>query len=167
MPRGRPSPKLAITVDPEVHAGVVAAAAAEGVSVSAWMTEAARRALAVRDGVAGVAERNDRSIWAEHRVRLEAGIVPRAPAPVVAQVSRSTRQVQLRRFLRGCDVAAFTEDDAHAAGRFLGPARTADVVDAAVVVLAVAHDAEIVTDDRRDTTRLLTAARSSLPVVDA
>jgi hypothetical protein len=56
MPRGRPSPKLAITVDPVVHAGVMAAAVADGVSVSAWMTEAARRALVVRDGLAGVAE---------------------------------------------------------------------------------------------------------------
>ena len=56
MPRGNPSPKLAITVDPEVHERVVNAAAQEGVSVSAWMTEAARRALVVRDGLAAVAE---------------------------------------------------------------------------------------------------------------
>ena len=56
MPRGNPSPKLAITVDPDVHAQVVAAAAAEGVSVSAWMTAAARRALRVREGLAAVAE---------------------------------------------------------------------------------------------------------------
>jgi len=56
MPRGNPSPKLAITVDPDVHAGVVAAAAAEGVSVSAWMTEAARAALRVREGLAAVGE---------------------------------------------------------------------------------------------------------------
>lgn len=56
MPRGNPSPKLAITVDPEVHAQVVAAAAADGVSVSAWMTEAARRVLLVRDGLTAVAE---------------------------------------------------------------------------------------------------------------
>ena len=56
MPRGNPSPKMAITVDPEVHAGIVAAAAADGMSVSAWMTDAARRALVVRDGLAGVAE---------------------------------------------------------------------------------------------------------------
>jgi len=56
MPRGHPSPKLAITVDPDVHAGVVAASAAEGVSVSAWMTAAARRALRLRDGLAAVAE---------------------------------------------------------------------------------------------------------------
>jgi hypothetical protein len=56
MPRGNPSPKLAITVDPDIHAQVVAAAAAEGVSVSAWMTSAARRALRLRDGLAAVAE---------------------------------------------------------------------------------------------------------------
>ena len=55
MPRGNPSPKLAITVDPDVHKQVVAAAQAAGVSISAWMTEAARRALLVRDGLAGVA----------------------------------------------------------------------------------------------------------------
>lgn len=47
---------MAITVDPEVHERVVAAAAEEGLSVSAWMTAAARRALLVRDGLAAVAE---------------------------------------------------------------------------------------------------------------
>ncbi len=56
MPRGKPSPKLAITVDADVHDRVLDAAAAEGLSVSAWMTKAARRALLVRDGLAAVAE---------------------------------------------------------------------------------------------------------------
>lgn len=56
MPRGNPSPKLAITVDPDVYEQIVAAAQAEGSSVSAWMTAAARRALTVRDGLAAVAE---------------------------------------------------------------------------------------------------------------
>jgi hypothetical protein len=56
MPRGKPSPKLAITVDPDVHEQVVAAAASDGVSVSAWMTAAARRALLVRDGLLAVAD---------------------------------------------------------------------------------------------------------------
>jgi hypothetical protein len=56
VPRGNPSPKLAITVDPAVHERVLAAAAAEGVSVSAWLTEAARRALLVADGRAAIAE---------------------------------------------------------------------------------------------------------------
>jgi len=56
VPRGNPSPKLAITVDPDIHRQVVEAAEAEGVSVSSWMTAAARRALKVRDGLAAVAE---------------------------------------------------------------------------------------------------------------
>ena len=56
VPRGKPSPKLAITVDADVHEGVMAAAAEDGVSVSAWMTNAARRALLVRDGLAAVSE---------------------------------------------------------------------------------------------------------------
>jgi hypothetical protein len=56
MPRGKPSPKLAITVDPDVHGQVLAAAAAHGVSVSAWMTDAARRALRQEDGLRAVAE---------------------------------------------------------------------------------------------------------------
>jgi hypothetical protein len=56
MPRGNPAIKLAVSVDAEVHAKVLRAAAAEGTSVSAWLTAAARRALLVRDGLAAVAE---------------------------------------------------------------------------------------------------------------
>ncbi len=56
MPHGNPSPKLAITIAPDVHERVLAEAARRGVSVSAWMTDAARLALKVRDGLAAVAE---------------------------------------------------------------------------------------------------------------
>ena len=56
MPRRNPSPKRAITIGADVHEEVVAAAARRGVSVSAWMTDAARLALKVRDGLAAVAE---------------------------------------------------------------------------------------------------------------
>ena len=56
MPRGAPAVKLAITVDPDVHARVARAAREDKVSVSAWMTEAARRSLRVRDGLAAVKE---------------------------------------------------------------------------------------------------------------
>ncbi len=112
------------------------------------------------------ADRSDRAIWAEHRLRLEAGIIPHVPAPVVAQVSRSSRQVQLRRFLRGCDIPPFAEPDAHANGRLLNRSKSSDIVDAAVVVLAVTHAAEIVTADRDDIAHLLAAARTALPIVD-
>jgi len=56
MPRGAPAVKLAISVDREVHAKVLRAARAEKQSVSAWMTSAARRQLALRDGLTAVAE---------------------------------------------------------------------------------------------------------------
>ena len=56
MPRGSPAIKLAITVDQDVHAGVVRAASEENLSVSAWMTDAARRSLRIRDGLAAVSE---------------------------------------------------------------------------------------------------------------
>lgn len=56
VPRGNPAVKLAVTVDADVHAKVLDAAAAEGTSVSAWLTAAARRALLLRDGLAAVAE---------------------------------------------------------------------------------------------------------------
>jgi len=118
-------------------------------------------------GALVAADRNARSIWAEHRVRLEAGVIPCVPAPVIAQVSRSGRQAQLRRFLRGCDLIAFREVDAYATGRLLARSKTSDIVDAAVVVLATDRAAEIVTADRADITHLLGAAGMSLPIVDA
>lgn len=67
MPRGNLPPKLAIMVDSDVHAQVLEAASEAGISVSAWMTKAARRALRVREGLVGVVE------WeAEHGVLTDA-----------------------------------------------------------------------------------------------
>ncbi len=112
------------------------------------------------------ADRNARSVWAEHRVRLEAGIVPVVPSPVVVQVSRSPTQVQLRRLLRGCEVASLTEQRAHSAGRLLGRAGSADVVDAVVADTAAGLRADVVTSDRGDIRRLLDAADASGQIID-
>jgi predicted nucleic acid-binding protein len=116
-------------------------------------------------GVLIAAERNVRRSWAEHRIRLEAGVVPLVPAAVVAQASRSATQAQLRRLLRGCEVIAFTEPDAHQAGSILGKSQGRDVVDASVVVLAVQSQANVVTDDSADISRLLRAAGSKLLIL--
>ena len=110
------------------------------------------------------ADRGERLVWAEHRVLLEAGLVPLVPAPVVAQASRTSRQAQMRRLLRGCEVVAFDEAAAHRAGALLGKSRTSDVVDASVAVVAIAHDASIVSDDAQDIVRLLAAGHSKLKV---
>ena len=118
-------------------------------------------------GVLGAADRNDRRAWAEHKVRLELGIVPSVPAPVVAQVSRSPQQAQLRRFLTGCDVVPLDERAAHEAGRLLVSSRTADVVDAVVVTIALAQKAIILTTDPDDIKRLVRASGREVPVVTA
>ena len=117
-------------------------------------------------GALVAAERNDRRLWADHRVRLEAGVVPVVPAPVVAQVSRSPRQAQLQRLLRGCEVLALDEPMAHAVGRLLGRAGTSDVVDATVVTLAITKQAQIVTSDRDDVSQLVDAA-GALVLIEA
>jgi len=116
-------------------------------------------------GVLIAAERGERRVWAEHRVRLEAGQVPLVPAPVVAQVSRAPQQAQLRQLLRGCDVIPFTEEDAHQAGALLGRSRTTDVVDGSVAALAIRRQVDVVSGDASDIVRLLSAARSKLRVL--
>jgi predicted nucleic acid-binding protein len=103
------------------------------------------------------AERNDRTVWAEHRARLEVGVVPTTTAPVVAQVSRSPRQAQLRRLLRGCEVVPFAENEAHAVGALLARTATADVVDAHLALVADQPAATVLTSDSRDLTRLVRA----------
>lgn len=116
-------------------------------------------------GMLVAADRNVRAIWAEHRARLEAGIVPVAPAPVVAQVSRSAKQVQLRRMLRGCHVTVLAEQDAHAAGHLLGRAGTGDVVDAVVAHTAAQLDADVITGDPADIGRLLDVAGATSQII--
>jgi hypothetical protein len=101
-------------------------------------------------GVLVAADRNDRKVWADHRARLEQGAPPTTTAPVVSQVSRSDRQVQLRRFLRGCGVEGLTAVDAHHVGALLAVGGTADVVDAHLVVTAARLGAAALTSDVGD-----------------
>jgi hypothetical protein len=86
MPRGNPSPKLAITVDPDVHAEVVRVAAEEGLSVSAWMTEAARRALVVRDGLRAV------QAWEDEHGELTDGEMAAARRRVAGELRSAGRR---------------------------------------------------------------------------
>jgi hypothetical protein len=117
-------------------------------------------------GALVAADRNVRQVWADHRIRLEAGIIPVVPAPVVAQVSRSPAQVQLRRLLRGCEIMPLTEQRAHAAGELMGRAATSDVVDAVVAQTAADLRGDVVTGDRADIRRLLQAAGAPSRIID-
>jgi hypothetical protein len=80
MPRGNPSPRLAITVDPDIHNDILAAAARAGVSASAWMTSAAREALRRRAGLAAVAQ------WEKQHRRLTADEMNEARRNMGAQI---------------------------------------------------------------------------------
>jgi len=123
------------------------------------------RRLVYDAGVLVAADRGDRRVWLAHTARLMEHCIPLVPAPVVAQVSRSPRQAQLRRFLAGCSIAPLGEPDAHAAGRLLGKTRTTDVVDASVVAIAIRHQALIITTDPHDMERLAAAAGAGVSVI--
>lgn len=124
------------------------------------------KAVVYDAGVLIAADRSKRRVWAEHRVRLEAGVIPMVPTAVLAQVSRSPKQAQMRRLLRGCEVVAFDEAAAHAAGALLGKTRTRDVVDASVAELSIRKVADIVSDDADDIRRLLAAANAKTSILD-
>lgn len=110
------------------------------------------------------AERSDRGVWADHRARLELGLVPLTTAPVVAQVSRSGRQAQLYRFLRGCDVVAFGDDEAHEIGALAGRSGSTDVVDVHVVATAHRRRFGVVTSDEGDLAPIADALRPRVPI---
>lgn len=115
-------------------------------------------------GMLVAADRNRRKAWADHRIRLELGLVPVVPAPVVAQASRSGRQAQLHRLLRGCDIVPFEPEQAHAVGALLGASRTSDVVDAHVALVANERNAIVVTSDSDDIAHLSASLRDPIHV---
>jgi hypothetical protein len=92
-------------------------------------------------------------------------LIPVTTAPVVAQVSRSTRQVQLHRFLRGCDVISFEPSQSKAVGALLAAASLTDVVDAHVIIAAAQLSfPTVVTSDPRDLSQLADQASTPLAI---
>ncbi len=116
-------------------------------------------------GVLIAADRNDREVWADHRARLELGLVPATTAPVVSQVSRSPHQVQLRRFLRGCHIEPFSSEIVHDVGVLASASDAPDVVDAHLVLVASSHTAAIITSDEDDISQLVAHLPSPVPIV--
>ncbi|MDP9035230.1 MAG: PIN domain nuclease [Myxococcota bacterium] len=102
-------------------------------------------------------EKGDRRVVAIVARALERGASIAIPAGVVGQVWRDgRRQVRLVRLLSSHVVTVEALDDtrARAAGQLCGVARTADVIDASVVLIAQARQATVVTSDSQDLRRL-------------
>lgn len=87
------------------------------------------------------------------------------PAGVLGQVWRGGPQAELSRLLKGCRIEPLDETKARTAGQACGRAKTADVIDAAVVIGAIARGDLVVTSDRNDIKRLTNALGTALEIV--
>ncbi len=96
-------------------------------------------------------DNNDRRMWARHSLALDDGRDIYVPATVVSQAWRDARrQARLGKLLASCRVEPVGLEVAKAAGVLCGKARTADVVDATVVVMAATRGAIVWTSDPND-----------------
>jgi hypothetical protein len=120
----------------------------------------------VLDAAALIAvDRNERSMWARLKAAHIAGDVPVTHAGVLGQVWRGgARQATLARAVRGVDVRPLDAALGRASGELLAAAGMADVIDAAVVLLARDGD-DIVTSDREDLEVLAAAAGRHIELI--
>lgn len=110
------------------------------------------------------AERNDRRIWALHARCLKRGALPVVPAGVLAQAWRGGPQASLSWLLRGCRCEDLDEQRARAAGFACARSQVQDIVDASVVVGALARGDLVVTSDADDLARIAESLGRSLRV---
>ena len=93
---------------------------------------------------------------------IQRGTPLRSTHPGVAQVWRNgARHARLARFLNTVEIHPF--DDGHGVGSLLARSGTSNVVDAHLVVLAVAHDEAILTGDVEDLVVLVASLQHDRP----
>ena len=110
-------------------------------------------------------ERNDRDVLALLKAQILARRIPLTHGGVVGQVWRGgSRHAAVARLLRAVTIAALDEDLGRRAGLLLGRARRTDVVDAAIVSLAVDGD-WILTSDPDDLRALAKAAGTHVELI--
>jgi hypothetical protein len=111
-------------------------------------------------------ERGDREVAALIKGELEAGRTPVTHGGVVAQVWRggAGRQAPVARLLRAVEVVALDDELGRRSGMLLSRARSADAIDAAVVLLAADGD-WVLTSDPSDLQRLATVATLEIELI--
>jgi hypothetical protein len=107
--------------------------------------------LVLDSGALIALEKNDRAMWRRLKAEQIASRVPVSHGGVVGQAWRGggPRQTLLANALAGVDIRALDEALGRTAGNLLARAGTADVIDAALVLLAVDGD-DIATSDADD-----------------
>jgi hypothetical protein len=123
-------------------------------------------ALILDAGALLAVDQGDRAMIARLQVAHRAGLELRSNSMAVAQVwrDRRGRQVSLARLLHAVDVRAVSPRDGREAGMLLADARTADAIDATVILLAAPGD-RILTSDPDDLARLVEAAGNRAVIV--
>lgn len=122
--------------------------------------------LVLDTGAFVAVERGDRDMVALIKRELVEGRAPLTHGGVVGQVWRggTGRQANLARLLPGVDVVPLDDALGRRAGMLLGAAGSTDVIDAAVVLLAVDGDV-ICTSDPTDLAALAEASGTHLDIV--
>jgi hypothetical protein len=120
-------------------------------------TGGAVRGLTLDTGPFIAAEREDRRFWQIWKEMRERKAIMTVPTVVLAQAWRGNN-VLMSIALKGCRVDSHDEATAKLAGELLAKTGTADIVDAIVVLGAIARGDAIVTSDRADMERLITGA---------
>lgn len=121
--------------------------------------------LVLDSGALVALERNERAMWVRLKGALLASDPPLTHAGVVGQVWRGgPRQARLSQALAGVDIRVLDEALSRAAGQLLASSGLADVIDAAVVLLAQDGD-EIVTLDGEDLELLAATAGRHVEIV--
>ncbi|MBI4822550.1 MAG: twitching motility protein PilT [Deltaproteobacteria bacterium] len=111
--------------------------------------------LTLDSGALIAAERGDRSFWALWKEAELRDSEVTVPSPVVAQSFRGPRSAVISRVLRSCVVEPLNDELARRVGIVCGESRTADIVDAAVVVSASQRGDDILTSDPNDLAHLI------------
>jgi len=111
-------------------------------------------------------ERGDRDVIALIKRERLANRSPVTHGGVVGQVWRGGggRQARLARLLPAIEIEPLDDDLGRRAGILLGAARTADVIDAALVLLALDDD-EVLTSDPQDLLELARAAGTHVELI--
>lgn len=124
--------------------------------------------LVLDNGALIALERNDRAMWRRLKAAQLAGSVPVTHGGVVGQAwrGRGPRQALLAKALAGVYVHALDAGLGRAAGELLAAARTHDVIDAALVLLAEDGD-DIVTSDPKDIEPLAAVSGRHVEIIRA
>ncbi|MEV6963687.1 PIN domain-containing protein [Hamadaea sp. NPDC051192] len=111
------------------------------------------------------AERRDPRFVRLHRNRTVAQVPVFVPVVVLAQAWRGSKQYGLVEVLKDCEITPDTDRIGRAAGAACAKSGTADVVDAIVVVTALAKGAAVVSSDPDDLRKIAAALGKKLDIL--